>query len=253
MEIVSAIVGIIGKCLVESIGHQCGYLIDYNTNIKNLKEHFQKLRDKRDAVQQSVDAANWNNEAISREVESWLTNVGKKNEDLERLVADVEVNQMCLNGYWCFKSHYSLGRKAQKNTQAIIELLEEGGKYDKVYYSARPLEATSSSRNHFKDFESRKTVIKDVMEALRDPNINMIAICGMGGIGKTEMAKEIQRRAKADNLFDEVAMAVVSQKPDLMKIQADIAEKLGPRLVSEGESGRRYQLCSRLEKQGMPS
>ncbi|KAB1220432.1 Disease resistance protein RPS5 [Morella rubra] len=81
-------------------------------------------------------------------------------------------------------------------------------------------------------------MIKDVLKALRDPNNNKVAICGMGGIGKTEMAIEIQRRAKADNLFDKVAMAMVSREPELKRIQADIAEKLGPRLNAEGLPGR---------------
>ncbi|KAB1220808.1 hypothetical protein CJ030_MR3G003308 [Morella rubra] len=182
MEIVLAIFGKIGECLVAPIGHQCGYLIYHDRNIENFKDHFQKLRDKRDAVQQSVDTAKWNDEAIAGEVQIWLTNAGKKNEDMQRFIADVEVKKMCLNG-WCpdMKSRYSLSRKAQKNTEAIIELIKEGDKYDRVYISARrPLEVVSSSTEGFKDFESRKTIIKDVMEALRDHNIHMIAICGYG-------------------------------------------------------------------------
>ncbi|KAB1220430.1 hypothetical protein CJ030_MR3G009890 [Morella rubra] len=203
----------------------------------------------RDAVKQSIDAAEWNEETITGAVGSWLKNVGKKNEDLQRLIADVEVNKTCLNGS-CpdLKSRYSLSRKAQKYTQAIIELLEEGGKYDRVYYSACPLEVALSSTKDFKDFESKKTVIKDVLKALRDPNNNKVAICGMGGIGKTEMAIEIQRRAKADNLFDKVAMAMVSREPELKRIQADIAEKLGPRLNAEGLPGRTDRLRSRITK-----
>ncbi|KAG2670591.1 hypothetical protein I3760_14G092900 [Carya illinoinensis] len=68
----------------------------------------------------------------------------------------------------------------------------------------------------------------------------------MGGIGKTEMAKEIATRAKADNLFDKVVIAVVSQSPDLRRIQSEVAEKLGLTLNQESIDGRANALYSRL-------
>uniref|UniRef100_A0A2N9G5R2 Uncharacterized protein n=1 Tax=Fagus sylvatica TaxID=28930 RepID=A0A2N9G5R2_FAGSY len=68
--------------------------------------------------------------------------------------------------------------------------------------------------------------MKEVLEALRDDNINMISICGMGGIGKTTMAKEVAKRAKEAKLFDEDVMAVVSQNQDVKHIQGQIADML---------------------------
>ncbi|KAF5444569.1 hypothetical protein F2P56_033693 [Juglans regia] len=157
---------------------------------------------------------------------------------------------MCMNG-WCphhLKLRYSLGKKAQKNTRAINELLDEGGKYDRVFNIAPPLKVRSLSTERFKDFESRKEMIQNVLEALRDEKTDMIAICGMGGIGKTEMAKEIATRVKNNGLFHEVAIAVVSQSPNLTKIQGELAEMLGPRLDEESEHGRANELYSRLTK-----
>lgn len=43
------------------------------------------------------------------------------------------------------------------------------------------------------------------MNVLTDDQINPVVICGMGGIGKTTLVKEVGKRAKALNLFDEVA------------------------------------------------
>ncbi|KAF3951171.1 hypothetical protein CMV_023150 [Castanea mollissima] len=54
----------------------------------------------------------------------------------------------------------------------------------------------------------------------------MIAICGMEGIGKTTMAKEVAKRAKDDNLFNEIVMVAVSRKKDLSKIEDQIARML---------------------------
>lgn len=42
--------------LLERIGQQCGYLSHLKSNIKNLKDQFQKLGDKRREVQSEIDA-----------------------------------------------------------------------------------------------------------------------------------------------------------------------------------------------------
>lgn len=74
----------------------------------------------------------------------------------------------------------------------------------------------------------------------------MIALCGMGGIGKTEMAKKIARNVKVDCLFKKAAIAVVSQKPDLIRVQDQIALQLGSELQEKTLEGKVAQIHSRL-------
>jgi hypothetical protein len=148
---------------------------------------------------------------------------------------------MCLD----LKSRYSLSRKAKKKTLEIDGLLKEAEPFvTEMFYSPPPLGIVSTEV--FKHFESRISIMKEVFEALRDDNINMIAICGMGGIGKTTMAKEVAKTAKDDKLFDEVVMAVVSQNQDLRKIQGQIADMLHLQLRNESLEERKNQLFSRL-------
>ncbi|KAG2664197.1 hypothetical protein I3760_16G068700 [Carya illinoinensis] len=214
MEIISVFVEKLGEYSVGPIREQFGYLIFYKRHIAILKEEFSRLREKEEAVKQSVLGAQWSQEVVPSEVKTWLTDVAKTIEEVQKfLEEDVKTNMMCLNG-WCpdLKLRYSLGKKAQKNTQ--------------VYNIKIPLE----------DFESRRSTIENVLEALRDENINMIALCGMGGIGKTEMAKEIARRVKAQSLFNKVAIVV----------QDEIVEQLGPELHEKSLVGRASQLYSRL-------
>uniref|UniRef100_A0A7N2M456 NB-ARC domain-containing protein n=1 Tax=Quercus lobata TaxID=97700 RepID=A0A7N2M456_QUELO len=225
MKIISLIVDIGGHLvLVVPIRKHFCYLSCYNSNIKNLKDQFQKLGDKRAGVQIEIDAAKQNGEVIAPEIESWVEKVDNISEGLQRfLEEDVKVNVMCLDG-WCpnLKSRYFLSRKAKKKTLEIDGLLRDG-QFDKVSYPPPPPRIATSSKEGFKVFESRIPVMKEVLTALRDDKINMIAICGIEGIGKTTMAKEVAKRAKDDNLFDEVLMVVVSRKKDLSKIEDQIA------------------------------
>ncbi|KAL6217862.1 hypothetical protein ACLB2K_011079 [Fragaria x ananassa] len=96
------------------------------------------------------------------------------------------------------------------------------------------------------EFESRISVIRDVMDALTDNESNPIVICGMGGIGKTTLVMEIGAKAGEVQLFDEIAIAEFTQEPDLIKTQGQIAKALGLELT--GEDDRAAKLRERLSR-----
>ncbi|KAK9222798.1 hypothetical protein WN944_011237 [Citrus x changshan-huyou] len=91
--------------------------------------------------------------------------------------------------------------------------------------------------------------MKDIMEAMKDENVSITGICGMGGVGKTTLVKEIQKQAKEMKMFDDVAMAVVAQTPSITKIQYEIAGWLGLKnLPDNDESARASLLWERIKE-----
>ncbi|CAL5423018.1 unnamed protein product [Camellia sinensis] len=64
------------------------------------------------------------------------------------------------------------------------------------------------------------------MEALTDDSIFVIGICGMGGVGKTTMVKEVAKKVEEKKMFDIIVMVAVSQNPNLINIQSEIAKIL---------------------------
>ncbi|KAL7230776.1 hypothetical protein ACSBR2_009127 [Camellia fascicularis] len=88
----------------------------------------------------------------------------------------------------------------------------------------------------------------NLMEALSDDNINFIGIYGIGGIGKTTLVKQIGKQAKSDKLFDEVVLVIVSQNPNIKKIQDEITGMLSfTRLINRPSATERTSmLCARL-------
>ena len=269
MDAVSVIVTI-GGCFVDPIKKYCGYL-HYNSNIKDLIIKIQKLHDKRKGVQLEIAVAERKGRVMAPEVVRWIEKVRNILDEyvvetwieevrnipdqdvvetwIEKvrniLDEDVEVNKMSLGGW---RPRYSLNRKAKKKTVEIDVLLSEANQFvtKMSYLPPLGLGIGSSSIEDTMDFESRTKMRKEVLEALKADKINMIAICGMGGIGKTTMAKEVEKRAKDDKLFDEVVIAVVSQTLDLKKIQGQIAEMLGLQFAEEYPLVRAERLRKRL-------
>ncbi|KAF3438229.1 hypothetical protein FNV43_RR20990 [Rhamnella rubrinervis] len=246
MDILTSIASKIAELLVEAAGRQLGYLICSDGSIQALTEETEKLKDKRAAIQMSINAATAQLEVISPEVKRWASEVDKIMNELRKfLEEDVKVNKMCFNG-WCpnLKLRHSLGRKAKKHTEVVLKKQQEG-KFDRISYPPPPtgIHLVPS----MKAFDSRTKILKQVMEAVRDENIHIIAICGMGGIGKITMAKEIARRAQEEKLFGVVVMAVVSKNPNVKKIQGQIADALHFEFSAETESGRADQLRERIK------
>ncbi|XP_059438766.1 probable disease resistance protein At4g27220 [Corylus avellana] len=101
---------------------------------------------------------------------------------------------------------------------------------------------------NYMDFESRMSTVKGLMEALGDANMNVIGMWGMAGVGKTTLARVVARQAKEEKLFEEVAMADVTQSPDPRRIQGEIADMLDLKFDKETESGRASRLHERLSQ-----
>ncbi|KAJ1380802.1 P-loop containing nucleoside triphosphate hydrolase [Sesbania bispinosa] len=244
-ELATGFVTKLGESLAAPISNQFGYIVYYNKNIKNLKNELKTLEGRKDGVQGMVDADKRNGHQIVSNVEDWLCNVVKIENELQGFCDD-QVNNKCLGG-WCpnLVSRYSLSKRAKKLTTNVISLKEE--KFEIISYPAPPPRLGSTFSNVFKSFPTRKSIMIEVLDKLKDEDFKRVGICGMAGVGKTMFVKEVIKILEADKLFDEIVMAVVSQNPDYRKIQGQIADALGLKFDKETVQGRACQLLYRLK------
>ncbi|KAL8489990.1 hypothetical protein ACS0TY_025767 [Phlomoides rotata] len=96
------------------------------------------------------------------------------------------------------------------------------------------------------ELQSRKHVEEDIMAMLREKKERMMGIGGMGGVGKTTMAKTIMSRAREECLFDEIVMVVVSQPVYMSRIQQEMLDLLGMKEKVDTESAKADKLRTRL-------
>ncbi|XP_060177252.1 probable disease resistance protein At4g27220 [Lycium barbarum] len=241
-EFGSAIVGAVASYLIQPIVRQFGYLFCYKKNVKDLQRQSERLNAMSNGVRRSVDLARGNLQEIAPDVEAWLVEVNQMKPKIQN------IENQCLNGR-CpnVKSRFVLSRRAKKTTKVVIQLQNEGNGYLSLCGPASLLGMDFFlGTGIYMEFKSRKSTEHDIMEAIKDRNASIIGICGMGGVGKTTMVKTIAKRVREEKLFDEVVMAVVSQQPDLRKIQGEISELLGLKLEEESLSARSSRLRTRL-------
>uniref|UniRef100_A0A7N2L6W3 AAA+ ATPase domain-containing protein n=1 Tax=Quercus lobata TaxID=97700 RepID=A0A7N2L6W3_QUELO len=232
-------------CVLAALGCLLGYLFRYKTTVDNLKTQVEELRRARDRLQHDVDTAIRNLMKIEADVERRLT-------ESDDIIAGAEKILEDDNKGWYLNMmfRYQVSKRADKAASEAKNLKDEISKINGVGYreSTQVVETVTSNRG-YEAFESRKPTITGVLEALKDPDITRIGIHGMGGVGKTMLVKEVLKQAEKDKLFDKYLFLVVSNDPDLKRIQREIAEQLDLKLDVESELVRRDQLRKRLKQE----
>ncbi|XP_077223430.1 disease resistance protein At4g27190-like [Tasmannia lanceolata] len=179
-----------------------------NCNVENLKRRLQELVARRNTIQNRVD-------------------------------------ERCLNANVVLLEVQMLSKQAKDKVEAITKH-HDNGTFENVATSPpRPrveLQPTPS-------IDTLKTVdlsLKKVMDALKDENIRMIGVYGMGGIGKTTLVKNVNNKLKGTSAFEAIVMVTVSKDVKLKIIQDEIAKKVGMELKEEIEFLRTSKLRTRL-------
>ncbi|KAF8039046.1 hypothetical protein BT93_B1552 [Corymbia citriodora subsp. variegata] len=262
-SIASNLVSKLGEYLIAPIGRQFAYVLCYKRYVEDLKKGVKELETAKERVQHSVEEAVNDGKLIQSDVKNWLESVENKSKEAENLLKHGEsAKTTCFRG-WLPNPVVShpIGRKVKKMTQVIQGLSEKSANinFQKVYYEKNPtgiVSATTSvatSIDNIEDvLESRAKITEDVIRAIIDDNVYVIGVCGPGGVGKSKLLEDIKRRVKEKQLFDVVVMADVSRNPDLRRIQGEIADSLGLKLMNvETNRGRADRLRERLEDDPM--
>ncbi|KEH21833.1 LRR and NB-ARC domain disease resistance protein [Medicago truncatula] len=92
--------------------------------------------------------------------------------------------------------------------------------------------------------------IHKVLKQLDDDKVFVIGIYGMGGVGKTLHATLVENEVKRKATFKHVFWVTVSHNYSILKLQHNIAKRIGLKLDEDDEKVRADNLSLALEKKG---
>ncbi|KAJ9551264.1 hypothetical protein OSB04_015309 [Centaurea solstitialis] len=244
-DFAALIIGPVVKSLLVPVKKHLGYLFSSTEHVKKLSDGMKQLEGTFDDVKNHKDTNERETREIPARVLGWLEQVEKIKTDAESIPSNG--NGGCFN----IKARYQTGRKAWKTTQEIENLLKEGLAFSwtdaqKPPGRVSPTRESSSSSGGGgigEAFKSRATTFYEALKRLQqDHKTQVIALCGMGGVGKTTTMEQLKKVAQEKNMFDWIVKVVIGNQPNLHSIQDAIAESLGPSLTEKNETTRADRL-----------
>ncbi|KAB5529224.1 hypothetical protein DKX38_019305 [Salix brachista] len=251
MEIVGSMASTVVKLLFDPITRSVTRVYYYSRNVKSLETHMEELSDIKTRVLHSVEEATNKTEVIHDDVEKWLASVDVITEEADRVLKDKDkAKKRCFMGLFPnLMTRYRVSTEIKSIDEEAVKISLNRDKFDRVSYLPARRGIGDRSVKDYEAFESRRHVLDEILEALKDNDVNLVGVWGMPGVGKTTIVKKVAEQVKANRIFDVVVLAVVSKTPDLRKIQGEIADGLGFELKAETISGRAEHLRERLERE----
>ncbi|XP_054796884.1 disease resistance protein At4g27190-like [Prosopis cineraria] len=246
-DIVISIGAKVAEGLVKPTIRQAQYIFCVKNVVKNLGNEKNELVSERDRILSLVEQAKERTEIIEKSVEKWLNDVKNLLVEVERLEQEMKENHCCQGQIPTWR-RYCLCKEMVKKIKRIA-CLKNNGKFEPFSHLGPLPSIEYISSLNFTYFESTKEAYNQLMEAIQDDNTYMIGLYGMGGSGKTNLAKEVGRKALQLNLCDRVIFVTVSQTPNVRGIQGKIADMLCMTLKEEIEEGRAQRLWLRLKEE----
>ncbi|CAL0335252.1 unnamed protein product [Lupinus luteus] len=230
------------------------YIIFYETNLDKLNTQLQNLVAVRDSLQQRVDAAQKNGEEILIDVQNNLNKANVSIGDANNFLNDEDHARVgCLNSpltNLCRKQQLSQKSIDKANTiSEIITQVKHALNMDNISTPPSLRVAFPPSTRCYEALQSRTSILNEIMQELKDDNMYMIGVYGMGGVGKTTLVEEVAWQAENDDSYGVVIKATVSNSTDVEGIQGQLADGLGLKFNEETRQGRAQRLWNRITKE----
>nr|XP_043622424.1 probable disease resistance protein At4g27220 [Erigeron canadensis] len=223
------------------------YMTSCKKYVTEMERNMGELNNTRIDVEDHVNQNKRNKLKVPDQVKGWLEDVQVVNAKVESL------GEISVGSCFSFKTRHGVGKRAFGLIQEIKHLKEhsniEWTNQPMIFGEVDSMKASSSSPSDHTDFGSREETFEKAQKALEPGHkSHMIALCGMGGVGKTTMMQKLKANVTKKRMFDLIVEAVIGEKPNLIAIQDAIADCLNKNLEKKTVPVRAVMLQDWLKK-----
>ncbi|XP_068462019.1 uncharacterized protein [Phaseolus vulgaris] len=249
MECILGFASSVSRDLVCGALNQLRYPCCFNNFVKKLEEEEGDLIVTRDSVQIFVTNAKKQTRKISEVVDKWLQDAINDVDNVNQLLEEAKAKKICCFGHcpnWIWQ--YRVGKKLANKNVYLEKFIEEGKKYVPFdHIASLPSGTVHILSEKCMDFESRQCAYEQLLEAVKNNDVAMIGLYGMGGCGKTTLVMEVRKLVEAE--FDKVLFVPISSTVEVRSIQKGIASSLQYKFPETEVMERAQRLWSRLKQE----
>ncbi|XP_022735264.1 probable disease resistance protein At1g61300 [Durio zibethinus] len=217
----------------------CRYLNNHlklEENVNELRRRLDDLNVRKQDIESRQEAEVRCRKVVRKEVEKWLDDVERMNTEYQKIEQKIH-----FVSYFC---RGRLGKIVCKKIKEVKEIYQQGNFPEGVAIDKPPANGVTFQTT---SLEGETYVKEQIWRYLMGNEVGMIAVCGMGGIGKTTIMKHINNQLlKETDGFDKVIWVTVSKEPNVVKLQEDIARALS-QCLPQNELERATELMDILK------
>ncbi|KAB2006205.1 hypothetical protein ES319_D11G326700v1 [Gossypium barbadense] len=192
------------------------YQRKFTEYVADFKQALDDLLAKKAEIQRQLDDECDYGKIPKQEVERWFKKVE------EKLAHAQHVEDKVSKGKCLFRS--SLGKLVDETTQALKEVHAEGHFSGRLVVDDPSIVAVKLSTQNLVGHQV--SVRDEIYRYLMGDEVGMIGVCGMGGIGKTTIMKDVYNRLIPEAKFKKLIWITVSRNIDIRSIQRNIVSQL---------------------------
>ncbi|WJZ94671.1 hypothetical protein VitviT2T_013510 [Vitis vinifera] len=241
MEFLNSIAGLI-PCFYDHTSRHTLYIRDLKKNLRALSQKMEELNNLYEDVTARVEGEEQRQMRRRKEVGGWIRRVEEMVEEVNEILrrGDQEIQKRCLRccprNCW---SSYKIGKAVSEKLVAVSDQMGRGH-FDVV---AEMLPRPLVDELPMEETVGSELAYDRICGFLKDPQVGIMGLYGMGGVGKTTLLKKINNDfLTTSSDFDVVIWDVVSKPPNIEKIQEVIWNKLQiPRDIWEIKSTKEHK------------
>ncbi|XP_019077694.1 probable disease resistance protein At5g63020 [Vitis vinifera] len=225
MEFLSSIAGLI-PCFYDHTSRHTLYIRDLKKNLRALSQKMEELNNLYEDVTARVEGEEQRQMRRRKEVGGWIRGVEEMVEEVNEILrrGDQEIQKRCLRccprNCW---SSYKIGKAVSEKLVTLSDQIGRGH-FDVV---AEMLPRPLVDELPMEETVGSELAYGRICGFLKDPQVGIMGLYGMGGVGKTTLLKKINNDfLTTSSDFDVVIWDVVSKPPNIEKIQEVIWNKL---------------------------
>ncbi|KAL4335050.1 hypothetical protein GQ457_07G039830 [Hibiscus cannabinus] len=224
MDFITPLISMVER-LCTAMASRASRVINLDRGIQLLATELIELKDKRDDLRTLLEQAELDGSRRTNEVQRWLARVEVIETEATSIIESFGQSRErpgCLNPS-CY-SKYNLSKEMIEKLKELSELKGRGN-FERLVTEPRPAPVEEKP---CRPAIGISVMVQKVWEFLEEGRVGIIALYGMGGVGKTTLLKTINNAfLTRDHSYDVVIWVLVSKEFVVSKIQQSIVARLG--------------------------
>ncbi|XP_051113380.1 uncharacterized protein LOC127239325 [Andrographis paniculata] len=214
-------------------------MTDYKIILEALQRNLKSLSDKASDVEKEVKNGEQSGmKKRKREVESWLAEVQILEKEFTELEAAVESDG--------FTSRFFKGGRAQGLSEIVDRLVEQSRHFGELLHACEPEQVPLLTKKLVG--EKFEESFERIWNLMVNDGVPSIGIHGMGGVGKTTLAKHVHNRF-VEGAQHVVIWITVSQTFSIKNLQDEVAKAVNANISDEHNEDKRAARLNRALSQ----